>query len=276
MEFLTLLFSSVLGLVTPAGFVVDRVAEDVLRDPFVKVESLVVRSDVIPTHRLLDGQVARVRIAGRGLFPFTGVRLDRLDVETDPIDVYLPRLRRSNGENPRTLLEKPLQAGIRLVLTEADVNEGLRSPQLTTWLKQASIQTLRETDAEEITEQFDWQDPQITFVGNNRMALRVALQPEGEADPIWFEGETGLQVQQGRWVKLVQPQLQVNGTPVPETVLEAIATGLEKQLDLDRWKAQGMTVRFLQLKVEPTRLFLALFVQVNPLTANGTPEKPSK
>lgn len=65
MEFFTILLSGLLGLVSPAGLVIDRTAESFIRSRF-EVEQLQVRVDNAPSHQLLQGKVERVLIAGRG------------------------------------------------------------------------------------------------------------------------------------------------------------------------------------------------------------------
>ncbi|RKH75069.1 DUF2993 domain-containing protein, partial [Corallococcus praedator] len=118
MEFLTILLSALIGLVSPVGLVADRLAEDQIRNQFDSVEDLQVRIDSVPSYRLAQGRVDRVRIAGRGLSIQPNLRIAALEVETDPIAVDL-----SEGVE----LEAPLQAGVRIVLTQEDLTQALRS-----------------------------------------------------------------------------------------------------------------------------------------------------
>ena len=74
MEFLTILLSSLLGLVSPTGLVTEKVANNVVRSQFSKVEQLQIRIDNPPSHQLLQGKVQRIRMAGRGL------QLKQLDI----------------------------------------------------------------------------------------------------------------------------------------------------------------------------------------------------
>lgn len=72
MEFLTILLSALLGIVSPAGFVLDRVAETAIRNQLDSAEELSVRIDNTPSYRALQGRVDRVRIAGRVGFRWQG------------------------------------------------------------------------------------------------------------------------------------------------------------------------------------------------------------
>ncbi len=69
MEFIAILLSSLISLVSPTGLVIDKVAENTLRKQFASVERLQVRIDNTPSYQILGGRVDRIRIAGRGLFP---------------------------------------------------------------------------------------------------------------------------------------------------------------------------------------------------------------
>jgi hypothetical protein len=111
MEFLTIFFSGLLGLISPVGLVLDQTAENTIRSQFAKVEHLQVRIDNVPTYQLLQGKVERLRIAGRGMqFQGQDVRIALLELETDAIELDIGTFKRL----PR--LKKPLQAGVRFVL----------------------------------------------------------------------------------------------------------------------------------------------------------------
>ena len=88
MEFLTILLSSLFGLVSPTGLVVEKVTSNAVRSQFARVEQLQVRVDNPPSYQLLQGKVQKVRIAGRGLqLKQLNIRLAVLELKTDPIDL---------------------------------------------------------------------------------------------------------------------------------------------------------------------------------------------
>ncbi len=136
MEFLTILLSGLLALVSPVGLIVDRVAENAIRSQFKKVDQLQVRVDNAPSYQLLQGKVERVQIAARGLQLQKDIRIAALDVETDSINLE-PR---SLGQKLK--LNQPIQAGVRLVLSQTDINQALKSPALTAKLRNLSIPEL--------------------------------------------------------------------------------------------------------------------------------------
>jgi len=130
MEFLTILLSGLLGLVSPAGSVIDRTAENAIRSQFEKVEQLQVRVDNAPSYQLLQGKVERVR--SRSLFTAKTARSEhcRFGIRNRSIDLD-PR---SLGQR-QPKLKRPFQVGVRLVLTQEHINQALQSPQLTAKLR---------------------------------------------------------------------------------------------------------------------------------------------
>jgi len=91
MEFLTIILSGLLGLVSPVGSVIDRTAENAIRSRFEKVEQLQVRVDNAPVTNCCKARSSE-RIAGRSLqLKRQDLSIAALELETDPIDLD-PRL----------------------------------------------------------------------------------------------------------------------------------------------------------------------------------------
>jgi LmeA-like phospholipid-binding len=254
MEFLTIFLSSLLGLVSPTGLVVDRLAENTLRSQFVSVEQLQVRIDNAPSYQILGGKVDRLRVAGRGLFPVKDVRIEALELETDPIALQ----RRGR----RFKLAEPIQAGVRLVLRSDDLNQALRSPTVTARLRNLGIRLLRRREAEQ-AERYDLVNPQVTFLPNQRIRLQVELQEQGYPEKLAIVAEAEPQVVSGRSLRLINLTLLVNGQPAPKQIVSAIAQ-LFDRFDLRQLEKSQITARVLKLQVDPTQLQLAAFVQVRP------------
>lgn len=260
MEWFTIFLSSLIGLISPTGIVLDKVAQQTIRKQFVAVEQLQVRIDNAPPHQILSGRVDRLRIAGRGLFPVKDLRLAVLEVETDPLDVNLQRLRRAP-------LQAPVQAGVRLVLTEADINRALGSPPITKRLKNLGIGLLRQREARQVA-RYDFLNPKIELLGDNRLRLWVELQEQGYPQTLKLFVETGLEVIGGRTLNLVNPQVIVDGEPLPPRILQALQESVRQRLDLQRLERSGITVRILQLDSDTDQLNLAAFVRVPPQATN--------
>ena len=257
MEFLTILLSGLLGLVSPAGLVIDRIALDAIRSQFKKVQELQVRVDNVPSYQLLQGKVERVRIAGRGLqLKRQDIRIAALELETDPI-VF--KLRSFRQKKPK--LERPFQAGMRLVLTEQDINQALKSPKLAARLRNLRISKLPRPAGG--SQRYDLVNPRVEFLEANRLRFQVEL-TQGDVKPLAITVESGLGVVAGRQIQLVEPVISANGQAVPNQLVSAIATNISKLLNLSNLELYGLRARLIKLKVSQDKLEIAAFLRVEP------------
>jgi hypothetical protein len=251
MELLTILLSGLLGLLSPVGGVVERIAENTIRSQFQQVEQLRVRIDNVPTHQLLQGKVQRVRIAGRSLQLQQNMTIAVLEVETDKVDFDTDSLSR------RLQLQQPLQAGVRVALTEQDVNQALQSDAVTNWLLNVTVGTLDTGQ----TQQFNFSQPKIQFLANQRLRFQVKLTQDG-VEPLRITVESGVGIVSESQLQLIAPVVWVNEELVPEQILNAIATNFSQQFDLRSLQSAGIQARILQLNISPQKLDIAAFVRV--------------
>lgn len=249
MEFLTIVLSALIGLVAPAGFVSDRLLENQIRQQFDSVEDLQVRVDNLPTYQLLQGRVDRVRIAGSGL-SIESLRIATLEVETDPIAIDL------SGELE---LEAPLQAGVRIVLTQADIEQALRSPRIRTLLDDLNLGQFGGAG-------YQIRNPRLQLAGD-RIRLRAVLQQEGGAERLAIDLEAGIRVVAGRRLQFDSPTATLNGEPIPDRIVAGFATGISQRFDLQNFEASGLTARILALNISAEQIELAAFVRVEPESA---------
>ncbi|MBD3880716.1 DUF2993 domain-containing protein [Phormidium tenue FACHB-886] len=257
MQFFAILLSSILGILSPAGSVVDEVAEDAIADRLDSAEQITVRIDNAPSYRFLQGRAERIRIAGRGLYPTPGVRVAALELETDPIAVDPTRLRSGQLQ-----LEKPLRAGVRLVLSREDINQALQSPAVADRLRNLSLNLLASPSAQAL-QRYELVDPQVKFLDNDRIRLQVML-AGGDSDRQTILVESGLAIVQGQRLQLIDPQASFNGQPVPSQVINLLIGGLSDRLDLSELEEQGITARILKLEVTAEELTIAGFVSLDP------------
>lgn len=253
----TIVLSGLLGIVSPLGFVVERVAEDAIRDQLEAVETLAVRVDNTPNYQLAQGNVDRVRLAARGVYPEAGIRIAVLEIETDAIQVDPGRLRQGELE-----LERPLNAGIRLVLTETDLNQALQSPQVSEQLRGLSLDFLG--DPAQQLERYEFVDPQVEFLDGNRVRFQTVLQSQQSQQQLVIIVESGIQILAGRQLQLVEPTVTIDGNPLPPELIQFLVGGISQRLDLANLAEQGITARILEWSLDSDQLSLAAFVQVQP------------
>lgn len=267
MEFLTVLLAAVLGVLSPVGLVADRLAANAIRQQVDHIEDLAVRIDSTPNYQLLQGRTDRIRIAGRGVFPIANVRIDTLEIETDPIAVNLRDLND---------LKQPIQAGVRVVLTREDLNQALRSEPVTKALRDISLNFLGGT-AQQL-QRYDFVNPQVQFIPGNspdagtRVRFQVSLveqstgtvQTPAPENQIEIVGETGLQILAGKQLNLIDPEIQINNEAVPSELVNLLLGGISQQFDLDNLQDSGVFARILDLQIKDDRLTVAAFVQLQP------------
>ncbi|MEM6451468.1 MAG: DUF2993 domain-containing protein [Cyanobacteria bacterium P01_D01_bin.105] len=269
MEFVSVLLSGLLLLISPVGIVVDQVAEEAIRSRLADVESLDVRVDNGPSFQILQGRVDRVRIAGRGIVPIPGLRVELADFETDPIDLDFRSLRRGS-----VVLDEALQGALHLGLTEEDVNTFIRSPLVTQRLREVKIGSLNQAQARE-RERYAINNPAIEFLADNRLRVSVELVDLVQEGTLFIEAESGLSISQGDRLTLIGPVLIVNGQPAPDRLVKALLGDINERLSLQRLEEQGITARVINLAVEPGSLDLSLWVRVDssvtaPSAATGS------
>jgi hypothetical protein len=257
-EFFTIFLSSLIVLISPTGVVIDRVAQNTIRKQFAAVEQLQVRVDNAPSYQLLQGKVDRVRIAGRGLFPYKDVRLEALELETDPIQVDAERLRKG-----RVRLREPLRSGVHVIVREKDINQAMRSPTFVNQLQKIGFSVLDNRQARR-AQRYELINPRLELLDNQRLRLQVTLRETKDPATLEIFFESGIEVLEGRQFRLVQPIARLNGEPVPEKVLNAIAAGVSERFDLRKLERSGIIARILQFKLDSNQIDLAAFIQVAP------------
>jgi LmeA-like phospholipid-binding len=269
MEIITYLLSAVFGLLSTAGFFVESIAKNTIRSQFNRVEQLQVRVDNVPNYQLVQGKVERVRIAGRGLWLIPEARIAALELETDPVDVNIQRLRQ-RGQLPTAALRQPLQAGVRLVLTEADINKALQTPRIKAVL-QNLVTRYAGAFLNQGSQRYTFVNPRVEFLENNRLRFQVELQQEGETQtdaanakklPIILE--SGIAFISGRRLQLIEPSASIDNNEIPSFLLGPLSQSLTEQFDLAQLEQSGITARLLQLKINPDQLEIAAFVRVLP------------
>lgn len=271
MEFLSIFLSSLIFIGSPVGIALDQVAENAIRDQLAGAETLTVRVDNAPSWQLLQGKVEQVQIAGRGIYPLADLRIAVFEAETDPIDLDIGQLRQG-----RVALDQPLSAALHLVITQADLNRFLQSPSFTERLNQLPINLGNAAISRE-AQRYRVSQPQVAFLPDNRFRLKFdlvlattsaaapdAAETPDAVDTLAIEAETGLSIEAGHRLVLLDPEILVDGVPAPPQLLDFLTARLGDQLSLRRFEAIGITARVLSLSLQPEALDLALWVRVEP------------
>ena len=254
MELLTVILIALMGIVSPVGFVSDRLAEDIIRRQLETAEDIDVRIDNAPSYRLLQGRVQRVRVAGAGIVPLDGVRIERLNLEAEAIAVEPGQVRRGSID-----LSAPLDVAAQVILTETDLNQALQSPVVVNALEQASV---RVPGAEAVgIERYEWVNPQVDLLEGDRLQLRVTLEERRNRRQLNIVLESGFTLMSSRTIQLVQPAIAIDGQDVPEELLQPLT---QQTFDIQNWMGDELLIRLLQLEIEDDAMAIAAWVQIPP------------
>ncbi|MFB2833768.1 DUF2993 domain-containing protein [Floridanema evergladense] len=280
MEFLTIFLSALLGVLGSVGFFVDRFAENAIRQRFQRVEQLKVRIDNAPNYQLISGKVQRVRVAGRGLWLTPEARIAVLELDTDPISANIQALR--GGRISPASLRQPAKAAFRLVLTEEDVNNILKSPKISQQLQRLSASFLGNMGGQQV-ESYEIINPRIEFLPENRLRFQVELQQKqgtgtqqsNSGEKLAVIAESGLRIVNGHQLELISPAVSINENTIPEFLIGALAQSFIDDLDLKKLEKSGIIARILDFEVNQDNLEIAAFVQVQP-QAQKQPQTPAQ
>jgi hypothetical protein len=262
MELLAILLSGITALFSLTGVVVDKNVETAVLSQIDHAEQLYVRVDNAPVHQIINGKINKLRIAGQGMWVTKDLRIDTLEVETDPIAVDLKAIR-EDGQNPRaSSIQQPIQAGVKFKFNEADLNNFLKSPDSIARLQKMTTSTLGSV-ASSLNKDYQVTNPQVRFLANNRVGISSELRDSSSGEKLAVKLETGVRVIGGRKFELLEPTATVGDTQVPPFILSGLTTGISERLNVDILERRGITARILQFKVSPQTLELSTFVRVS-------------
>jgi len=261
MEWIAGLVAVVASLGGGVGYVVDKAAQTFLRDQLDQAEVLEVRVESQPNYRLLEGKIDRILVAGRGLERDPFPRIALLEVETDPVAVNVASL--SQGA---VQLSQPLQAALRIQITLADLNAALQSPALLSQFQniEADIPLLGNGQPQRI----NLRDPQIQFLPDQRIQLSAQLEqimPSGVAPSVEVTFTAAVEIDQGQFVRLLQPEFTIGSVPVPSEISNAFLGGLNEVFNLADLETEGVLVRILKFSLSPEAVDLVGFVRLETL-----------
>jgi hypothetical protein len=279
MEILTIALAGLLGIGSSGGIVLDKIAQGKLASQVISVEQQAVRIDNQPNYQVAQGQIARVRVASRGVRLKPGVRIASLDVESDPLAVRLSQLKFTNLESLRASLVTPASGMVKLVLTEQDLNQALQSPEIQERL-QKNLNRLIASQAGSTSISYRLSELQLKLRPKNRLQVsfklsrpRAKLNRASSSSPgtsrekkssreLAISLELTLKVVDGKVLRLLEPQGIVNGRPMSSRLLAGFATGIGDRLNLKTLEADGILARILQLEINEDDLQLIGFARL--------------
>ncbi|WP_254564622.1 DUF2993 domain-containing protein [Oscillatoria sp. HE19RPO] len=265
MELLTLVLTGILTLVSPVGATFDNIAEGDIREALHDAEQLEVRLDNAPNYALLRGNIQRLRFAGRGLYVTPELRIDTVEIESDPIAVDINRLNQEDATSIPRFLREPLQGAMRVVITEADLNRALRSQAAAEPLRELGIGLTRTNDpeAQSDPQRFQIVNPEVEFLANNRVRFQLEIADRRDNESVQILLETGLASVNGARIQAVNPTIQINNEEAPAQLITIFSRILDRALDLRKYEERGLLARVLKFELDSDRLEIAAFIRID-------------
>ena len=280
MEVLTIVLSSLLSLASSGGLILDSVTANRISSEIIDIEEQAIRLDNSPSYQIAAGKLQKVRIATRGLRIKPDLRIEAFELETDRVDLDLARLSIDSIDGLRESLDRPFQGAVRLVLTETDLNQALQSPEILAEIQSALNRfIIRKAGSTNIA--YEIQDLQLELRPTNRLGLKFKLsrpQTNFESNPSTASAadtssrnlamvlELGIEVLNGKTIRLVNPEGTVNGRPMSSRLLNGFAEGISDRLSFESLESDGILARILQLEIDEDKLDLASFLRVETKT----------
>lgn len=268
MEILTIVLSGILSLASSGGVILDLLVGKNLRSQVIGVEKQAIRLDNVPSYQIVGGKLQKIRVATTGVKLKPNLRIETLELETDPIDLDRDKLNLDNLEQFKAALKQPLQGAAKIVLTEADLNRALQSPEIQAQVEQTLNRLIaRKAGSSNISYQL--LAPRVELSPNNRLGVQFKLrrsQSRLNLDPADSELAISLELKvdlvNGKQLRLIDPKGSVNQRPMSSRLLNGFASGISDRFDLSDLEADGILARLLQLKIDEDKIELAGFARM--------------
>jgi len=284
MEILTIVLSGLFSVLSGGGVIFDSLIDKNIRESLVRVEQQAIRVDNTPSYQIIQGKLQKIRFAAQGVEIKPNLRVAVLELETDAIDLDRSRLNLDSVSGLRQSLEQPLQGALRLVVTEADLNRALQSPEIQVKLQQTLNRLIaRKVGSANIS--YELINPRVELQPSNRLGLqfklsRPNLNSDRQVSPLdnpkselAIVLKLKIEVLNGKTIQLTEPQGTVNGRPMSSRLLKGFASGISDRLDLSLLEANGILARLLQLDIDGDKIQLAGFARMETKEAELSSSK---
>ena len=277
MEVLTIVLSGLLSLASSTGVISDRVVSSKINSQIISVEQQRVRIDNSPSYQVARGKLEKVRVAARGAKIKPDLRIEALELETDRLDLNLAKLDLDSVDEFRAALNQPFQSALRLVLTEADLNRVLQSPEILAQIQQ-TLNRLIAGKAGSTNIAYQLLDLNLELHSDNRLGINLrlvrptssfesALESDGNnqaqrSRELMMNLQVGIAVVDGKKISLIDPKGMVNGRPMSSRLLNGFAVGISDRLNLGVLEQDGILARILQLEIGGDKMELASFLKL--------------
>lgn len=251
MKLITIIITTIISLGSSGGLILNNLLANLIKSHTESIEKLEVRVSNIPSYKIINGQAKSIKIATRGLELRKNVRIETLELETDSLNIDLQSLNSGKIKDFRQALKQPLQGGLRLVLTEKDLNETLQSPEIQSYLQKL----ISKSD----NSNYEIINPRLNLLDKNKIGIDmgVNLLNQNKQETLNITLEFGLEVIRGHKIKIIEPKGTLNGRQLSNKLLQGFADNIN--FDCQSLETSGITLRILELEINDNEINLAAF-----------------
>lgn len=278
MELITIILSSLLSVFASGGLVLNRIAHKQVDNYLDSADKLAIRIDNTPNYKVAQGKVDRFRLAARGIHLEPDLRIESLELETDPIELNLAKVKTKTIQQFRSSLKKPLQGVFALVIKEEDLAQTLKSEMVIGKLQKS----LNDAIADRVGESsvaYEIVDPQIELSAPNNLGFKVKLNRQGKkiqqedtqresssspnrSSELLLNLNMTIDSVAGKQVRLSNLTGTINDRPLSSRLLKGFAEGISDRLDLTSIEESGIFSRLLKLEITEDKIELIGFVRM--------------
>ena len=277
METLVYILSGILAIATSVNAVGDKLLKNTIESQVKSVDTLAVRIDNAPNYSALGGKVQRVRVATRDLEISDAIAFKALELDIDGINVKLKEWLNEDLVSEidgvptlrlRELVEQPVNMASRVVLTQEQLDNILKSESLNLGLSQRLEDVLNRVSEDD--EDFTVSSFRLDLIDTNRVAVRMKI-PDTKGDfgkvneELDVDLELGIEVIDGKSFEFSDQKIFINGEEIEPEYEVLIA----RPITLEILEQVGIQARVIQWKSDENELELALAIRANQFAATA-------
>ncbi|MFQ3613409.1 MAG: DUF2993 domain-containing protein [Cyanobacteriota bacterium] len=207
-----------------------------IRALFKHSERLEAHVRVEPVAKLLQGCVDSFELLGQHLQMYNGLRLSVLELFSNSVAIDFSQIWQG-----RVQLRQPVQATMRVVLTESDLAESFNTPFVLDRLAQV----------EPGGHPLFFQQVQIRITPDRRLQLRADVQ-QGTKNPLKVGFSSRIEVLDRRRIRFEDPVFEGDADGL--VLSRALVDHLNALLDLDRLALQGTELRVDRVRLQQQQM----------------------
>jgi hypothetical protein len=235
---------------------ISKIAEAGIISQLDEVEEIAVDVKANPV-QVMQGNVDSVQIDGQGMTMKKDLRMEKMHLKTGEVSINPMSAMFGKVE-----LERPTDASVQAVLTEADINRAFNSDFIREKLQGLDI-SVNGTPTKINTEHVDFQLP-----GEGKVCLKADVRAQGDSERQQVAFTAVPRVSPDQQQIVLEDVSYADGQELSSDLTQALLEQASALLDLRNFELEGMHLQVKQLDVEQGRLKLIGEARVEQFPSN--------